>query len=66
MPIRGELPAPTMRAAWQKGAPEPRWSQVFDILWSPDLFVVLVLCAIGLSATVCALLFSSSFINTAT
>lgn len=63
MPIKGELAAPAMRAAWQKRPIEPMWRQVFEILWNPDLIVVLVLCAIGLLATVCAALFSSSFVN---
>lgn len=62
MPIRGELSASTMRAAWQKRPIEPVWRQVSEFLWSPDLIVVLVLCAIGLLATVCAALFSSSFV----
>ena len=65
MPIRGELSAPAMRAAWQKRPIEPVWRQVFGILWNPDLIVVLALCAIGLLATVCAVLFSSFFVNIA-
>jgi hypothetical protein len=52
-----------MRAAWQKQPAEPVWRQIFEILWSPDLFVVLTLAAIGLAATICMSLVSPSFAN---
>jgi hypothetical protein len=65
MPMRGELSAPSMRAAWQKQPAESVWRQVSEILWSPDLVVVVALTAIGLAATVCLLLLSPSFGNIA-
>jgi hypothetical protein len=63
MPMRGELSAPTMRAAWQKQPAEPKLRQIFEILWSPDLVVVVALAAIGLAASICMSLLSSSFLN---
>jgi|HubBroStandDraft_5_1064220.scaffolds.fasta_scaffold87098_3 hypothetical protein len=63
MPMRGELSAPTMRAAWQKQPAEPVWRQIFEILWSPDLIVVIALAALGLAATICVSLLSPSFAN---
>jgi hypothetical protein len=61
--MREALAAPAMRAAWQKQPPEPAWRQASGILRSPDLIAVLVLCAVGLLASVCAAFFLPSFIE---
>jgi hypothetical protein len=61
MPMRGELSAPAMRAAWQKLPPEPAWRQISGILWSPDLLVIVAMIALGLVASICAAFFWPSF-----
>jgi len=63
MPMRAELAAPTMRAAWQKQPDESSWLAVTDILRSPDLIVVVAMAAIGLFATIGAALFYPSFFD---
>lgn len=63
MPMRAELAAPTMRAAWQKQPAEPAWRQITGILRTPDMIVVLVVSALGLFASACAALFCSSFLD---
>jgi hypothetical protein len=51
--LRSELPTPAMRAGWQMRPAERLRVEVFGILRSPDLPVVIVFCAIGLLASVC-------------
>jgi hypothetical protein len=63
MPMREELSAPGMRAAWQKRPTEPMWRQLAEIRRSPDLVVIIVLTAIGLSLSFCVELLPPSFLN---
>ena len=50
MLMRGELSTPAMGAGWEMPAAEPGWHQVFGILRSSDLLVVVVFATIGLLA----------------
>jgi hypothetical protein len=63
MPMRGQLSAPAMGAAWQKQPAGPAWYQISEILLTPDLVVVLGVSMLGLLASISAALFSSSFLN---
>jgi hypothetical protein len=51
MPLRNELASPAMRAAWQM-PPAERQPEIFEILRSPDLAVVVVLLLAGLVAAI--------------
>jgi hypothetical protein len=63
MPMRSELSAPAMRAAWQKRPAETAWRQASGILRSPDLIVIVAITATGLAATLFAAIFWPSFLN---